>query len=82
MGEGFSKENGSWVPYYKGSVDGYISVIASGYEAYKTKVSYDGKYEQKLDITLQDLIHLASCLIMLKMDSKTMILKRNVSSNG
>ena len=54
MGEGFSKENGSWVPYYKGNVDGYISVITSGYEAYKTKVSYDGKYEQKLDITLQE----------------------------
>ena len=38
MGEGFSKENGSWVPYYKGSVDGYISVIASGYEAYESLV--------------------------------------------
>lgn len=54
MGEGFSKENGSWLPYYKGNVDGYISVVASGYEASKTKVSYDGKYEQKLDITLQE----------------------------
>lgn len=54
MGEGFSNENGKWVPYYKGSVNGYISVVAPGYEASKTKVSYDGKNEQKLDIVLQD----------------------------
>lgn len=54
MGEGFSNENGKWIPYYKGSVDGYISVIAQGYEASKTKFSYDGKHEQKLDIILQE----------------------------
>ena len=53
MGEGRSKEGGKWIPYYKGSVEGYISVIAPGYEPKKEKVSYDGKHENKMEITMK-----------------------------
>lgn len=53
MGEGKSDANGKWVPYYKGSVEGYISVVAPGYEPLKERVSYDGKYETTKEITLR-----------------------------
>lgn len=53
MGEGFSDENGKWLPYYKGSVEGYISVVSPKYEPCKEQISYDGKYETKVEITLK-----------------------------
>ncbi|MDD3038485.1 endonuclease/exonuclease/phosphatase family protein [Bacteroides sp.] len=53
MGEGRSDENGKWLPYYKGSVDGYISIVSPKYEPHKERISYDGKYETKLEIILK-----------------------------
>ena len=82
MGEGFSKENGSWLPYYKGNVDGYISVVASGYEAPKQKCHTMVSMSKNWISLCKNLIHLASCLIMLKMDSKTKITRNSASSNG
>ena len=54
MGEGRSDADGMWSPEYTGDVkEGYISVVAPGYEPHKEKFSFDGKTDMKMDITLK-----------------------------